>query len=83
MSANADRQAFPLAYTEDSDFTKGLTKREYFAAMAMQGLWADANEETHRQIRGASKAHGISPQSIVAKWAVDSADALLAELEKK
>jgi hypothetical protein len=47
----------------------GLTKREYFAAMAMQGAAADesATPETKR----------------LAIWAVQMADALIAELNKE
>lgn len=45
----------------------GLTKREWFAAQAMQGLLAE----------------GTSDERLVAKWAVDYADAVLAELERR
>lgn len=47
----------------------GLTKREYFAAMAMQGLLASCADKVH------------SPFSL-APDAVDCADALLARLEE-
>ena len=54
-------------YGKFDDNSKGLTKREYFAAMAMQGILAcgphDCNE------RG------------IAHDAIRQADALLAELE--
>ena len=46
----------------------GLTKRELFAAMAMQGLLA--------------KGGGGDPEAF-AMWAVRDADALLAELAKE
>jgi hypothetical protein len=49
---------------------KGLTKREYFAAMAMQGLLANSFR---------------SPTSYIesnAEYAVNYADALIAELNK-
>lgn len=49
--------------------TGGLTKREYFAALAMQGL---LSSETHYPDRQAN-----------AKRAVEFADALLTELEKE
>lgn len=45
----------------------GLTKRELFAAMAMQGLTTD---------------DGSTPDKQIARLAVGRADALLAELEK-
>lgn len=44
----------------------GLTKREYFAAMAMQGMTSN---------------NSITVE-IVAAWAVQYADALLMEMEK-
>lgn len=46
---------------------RGLTKREYFAAMAMQGLIAELTEKNAEE---------------QAKLAVIHADALCAELEK-
>lgn len=56
--------------------SNGLTKREYFAAMAMQGLLANSEQwrfmgankcDFHREIRGLS---------------VEMTDALIAELNK-
>jgi hypothetical protein len=48
----------------------GLTKRELFAAMAMQGQLSSASECADSSCGG------------IAKWAVNYADALLAELAK-
>lgn len=48
----------------------GLTKREYFAAMAMQGWLAGV------------KRVDVIPFPAIAQWAVGQADALLAELSK-
>lgn len=50
----------------------GLTKREYFAAMAMQGIHASYINNARTETVSVSK---------IAKWAVHSADALLKELE--
>lgn len=61
MSTKGNEGAFAKEYQ------KGLTKREYFAAMAMQGMLA----EGHDSFR------------IVAKHAVDQADALIEELNKE
>lgn len=47
----------------------GLTKREYFAAMAMQGFIA-------------AGGNGMPPAENLAAYATRAADALLAELEK-
>jgi len=62
---NADMPAMPQ-YGKFDDNSKGLTKREYFAAMAMQGLLA----------------YGPRQASDVAHSALQKADALLTELEK-
>lgn len=71
---NGDMPAMPLPQSEYSEnYTHGkwdgLTKREYFAAMAMQGLLTCAMDT------GASISE-FAEDSVVA------ADALLAELEK-
>lgn len=77
---NADMPAMPL-FDEDGvplnpvgwvnvrNITSGLTKREYFAGLAIQGLLARyGNDDDFDENR--------------AKWAVEQADALLAELDK-
>ncbi len=46
----------------------GLTKREYFAALAMQGLCANPNTELH--------------YNVCAQYAIQYVDALIAELNK-
>lgn len=51
---------------------EGLTKREYFAALAMQGLNA--------RIDHLCPNKGLTMEQTIAKWAVEQADALLAEL---
>jgi len=55
--------------TDDYGLGMGLTKREHFAAMAMQGIYADlgSSEATYNDI---------------AEMAVKAADALLKELSK-
>ena len=73
--------AFPIV---DLDLTHpeaakymGLTKREIYAAMAMQGLLGSS--QTHLDLRG-KEGH---PSKIVSRWARSFADALIAELEKE
>ena len=46
----------------------GLTKREYFAAMAMQGFLTSLSDH--------------NPKYTCAKWAVEAADCLIEELNK-
>ena len=65
-----DEQRFPWT---DLYSVGGLTKREYFAAMAMQGLCLNTN---------AMYEKGQHDAAIAAR-AVSIADYLLAELEKK
>lgn len=55
----------------------GLTKREYFAGLAMQGLLAAGNGVTGENGDESTKSTDI------ARGSVAYADALLAELEKK
>lgn len=73
--SNANTPAFPLPLgNENIDPTvAGLTKREYFAAMAMQGMLALG------PIQGQIDASVIGQ----CKHAVRVADALLVELEKE
>lgn len=66
MSENGNKPAFVALEVEGSGL--GLTKRELFAAMAMQGLLANSERD--------AEAEGF------ARDAVRSADALLAELAK-
>ena len=61
MKTNGDERAFSPATGI------GLTKREYFAALAMQGYCA----------------HPLVDVRITASWAVQQADALIAELNKE
>ena len=59
--------------------TEGMTKREYFAAKAMQGLMMNPNTEDF--VDNAQRA-GMHPRDYCAWCAVDMADALIKELEK-
>ena len=72
VNTGANWPAYPV--TEDSyhEPSRGLTKRELFAAMAMQGLSSNP----------AMCTMSDGPASAIAQWAVQHADALLAELAK-
>ena len=50
----------------------GLTKREYFAGLVLQGLMANNREEVMTQ-----------NEEQLAKWAINHADELLKQLESK
>lgn len=83
--SRADESAFPEIKTEtDSDDCKvwhdvhstgGMTIREYFAGLAMQGLLAS-------DVINDYKTTGFGVDQITA-LAIEHADHLLAELEKK
>lgn len=68
---NSDESAFAFQATDPLGNVLspcwGLSKREYFAGLAMQGLSAEPS---------------TSSTASIAKWSVEMADALLAELEK-
>lgn len=80
---NAHEPAFPEPYLHHPDLAlsakPGLTKREYFAAMAMQGLvsregWAE---------RFISEGGDKSLMNMLAFASVKMADELLKELERE
>lgn len=77
--AQSPASPLPFAFRSDGELVTspdmGLTKREYFAAIAMQGLMGRVWNE-----RGV-----LNGQEIVAQWAASAvacADALIAELAK-
>lgn len=67
---NGQDAAFARPGSGDNHPSYGLTKREYLAAMAMQGIFASVEGNEFPNI------------GECAKKAVESADALLLELEK-
>ena len=74
---NGDQRAFPADAHTHTD--GGLTKREYFAAMAMQGIMASLTE---MQAIGSSTLHHAGMDENLAREAVSIADAVLKELDK-
>jgi len=87
---NSDMPAMPLTGDAYQDFAgydgtrrtsynpecQGLTKREYFAGLAFNGLISDTATTF------ASVQEGEAPAKRIAKMSVNLADALLKELEK-
>lgn len=73
-----DQPAFPLIEEDENkvqrSVSQGLTKREYFAGLAMQGLLAGTAE--------ISVNTALEIPDNTAKWAVAFADALIASLNK-
>ena len=78
---NANQPAFgtPSVYTINGELLEagdvGLTKREYFAAMAMQGLLANAT------YFNPNEKHKMIMDEQLCKRAVDFSDELLKQLE--
>jgi hypothetical protein len=70
MSIDPNTPAFPALYGQTNG-ADGLTKREYFAALAMQGLCANSIPGSHRYFQ------------MMAIDAVAHADALIAELARR
>jgi len=71
-----DSEQGAFACASESGYQQGLTKREYFAAMAMQGMLAKSCEyyaDIDKQKKWAE---------LECAYAVRYADALLSELEK-
>lgn len=71
METKPNELAFASSPTNDSSGSDGLTKREYFAARAMQGLLSNSMYSYDVTTRSCSKL------------AVEQADALIAELNRK
>ena len=79
MENNSKKSAFPLPENRDSShpFGNGLTKREYFAAKAMEGMVGGfmKNKVSLDDIE--------EPVRICAQWSIKFADELLKQLEEK
>lgn len=71
-SYNGDRAAFPITFGSRD----GLTKREYFAAVALQGLLADSENRTD------DRKEGETCCQATARLAVEHADCLINALKK-
>lgn len=78
---NGNDTAFPIDTNDLSEVKLGLTKREYFAAMAMQGLCA-SGFGTDKHIQSQTEEVGSNVSEAMAVFSVDIADTLIAELNK-
>ena len=77
---NADKPIYPLEFKKEGSYntegwSNGLTKREYFAGLAMQGIIAGRKDELYK-----IKDETIK---IYVKLSIKSADELLKQLEEK
>lgn len=78
-----DEKVFPEAawLGEVGATAGGLSKREYFAAMAMQGIFS--NSGMVKAIGQRCKVEDREPEEFIADAAVLAADGLLQKLEEK
>jgi hypothetical protein len=81
---NSEQPINPTPYVNrdgsiQHDVYQGLTKREYFAGLAMQGILA---QFTELAASGSSTEHHGGMQEDIARESVNLADALLKQLEK-
>lgn len=76
---NGKQSAYPIIWDrERNEVEQGLTKREYFAGLAMQGLLASMTEMSANG-GGITRYQGMCEN--LAIECVDMADALLKQLE--
>ena len=78
---NADKPTYPLEFKKEGSYntewwSNGLTKREYFAGLSMQGLISSFTEK-------ASYGGWGTEMEATIKCAIDYADELLKQLEEK
>ena len=71
-------QPASATYYKDKCMERGLTKREHFSAMAMQGFISDSDTMDHVK----RNANGNSFIDVLAVMAVQQADALIEALNK-
>jgi hypothetical protein len=78
MRTNRNEPAYPLEKNISiSECFAGLTKREHFAGLAMQGLLAN---QTVRDILSGN--NGMQVPDLIAEYSLQYADALIEELNK-
>jgi len=79
---NGNESAMPLSeFAYNMQYSSGLTKREYFAAMALQGICSTFSGSPNAE-RQAEKV-GKTLSETMAVYAVDVADALINALNDK
>ena len=81
MKCDPNAPVYPIDEGYEIIANAGLTKREWFAGLAMQGLLSNPNLTTIMAEAAKIEGHG-KPQKIYARLAVEDADALIAELNK-
>ena len=81
MSAPNNPPAFPLSVNQLADSSpeaQGMSLRDWFAGQAMKGLLAGVVHASEK----IAESEGGSAEEVIARWAFEQADAMLAEREK-
>lgn len=76
MKTEPNSYTFPRPEYCTDLYRSGLTKREYFAAAALQGVLANPHDN-------AKKTEGMTIDAAIARVAVNLADALIEALNKE
>ena len=78
MSKNGGGPAFP-----DGSPSSGMSLRDYFAAAALQGIYANSNDAFLLTAAKEAESHSESDSAITyARYAYEAADAMLSERDK-
>lgn len=81
LKSKGNKPAFPPNAGWEHSEAKGLSKREYIATKALQGMLASYHLQIDVQ-QNDPRYNGQNFAEVMAKNSVEFADALLAELEK-
>ncbi len=79
-ATDLNRRAFPVPHDQYNPITPGMTLREWYAGLALQGMLAN-NDMIKAVARVAERREMVVAETLV-KTALAYADALLAELAK-
>lgn len=76
--------AFPVVGDLDDCFSPGMTLRQYYAGLAMQGILASMSKDTAIRYKELCKVAGVNEPTLVSYLALEAADALIkAEKESR
>lgn len=79
---NRNKPAFPIIDADGQEAHHGLTKREYIATKAMQGILSSMTSKAKAQsIIDMARESDLSAAEYVAEMALEYANALFTELE--
>jgi hypothetical protein len=72
-------QAFPVPGTDWNDRYPGMTLRQWYAGLAMQGVLASiTTDENAMQLASSAKGENVTIPAYIARMALNADDALIA-----